>query len=65
MRYIGDVVVGAVASMHERHSTWRRRQWIFGFGVFLAICCCCGSLAYAIVEQGGLVALVSRGKIIL
>ena len=65
MRYIGDVLVGAVASMHERYSTWRRHQRIFGFGVFPAIRCCCGSLAYAVVEQRGFVALVSRGKIIL
>ena len=65
MGYIGDVVMGAVASMHERHSTWRRHQWIFGFGVFLAVRCCCGGLAHAIVDNGGLVAFVSRGKIIL
>ena len=50
MRDIADVVVGAVASMHERHSTWRRHQWIIYFGVFLAIDCCCGGLAHAIVE---------------
>ena len=65
MRYIGDILVGAVAGMHERHSTWRRHQWVFGFALVLTVRCCSGGLADAVVEQRGLVALVSRGKIIL